>query len=720
MMEDHAPGQEKHFSSGYPLQIPVDDGSDEPVSETSDAKSTPTTEDATAPLVEEGDHEDQGGAEQHGEIPEGTTAEEAGVGATPNLEDHAAGDATQGEPSSPKLQPGPQERVGEAGKGASQPPEQGLGPQQPPVSRETKAPAAAPTRIEVTIPIPLDMYQGSGAPEGSRELWDQGGREGSSAEPELGLAGAGGAGDHKDGPSSALCARATAKEGSGGQERDEDRDVDETSEQGLPSLVDQRVSLGPEKGSCPAAAQETREESDGENKPKGVLRDTPGEALLAEAGSHQAGEDQEKRELLGGEGGADTAPSEPSGSVSQKEAEPREGEDSGPVLETAKPAAEAEDDVKDEDAALGEAVPAAGGCRPPRRKPGGLAADKASRVPLLKGRVDKEGTEADEKKPKKSSPCPAKPPGSMPPLRHAAPPKPPCSPASASKRACPASPRPASSGMQETKAKGPEARGGSKTGSARAGQAQRNSTNATRIPAKTPTAPKTPPSSGEQPKSGDRSGYSSPGSPGTPGSRSRTPSLPTPPAREPKKVAVVRTPPKSPASAKTRVQPAAAPMPDLKNVKSKIGSTDNLKHQPGGGKVQIVYKPVDLSHVTSKCGSLGNIHHKPGGGQVEVKSEKLDFKDKVQSKIGSLDNISHVPGGGNKKIETHKLTFRENAKAKTDHGAEIVYKSPTISGDASPRRLSNVSSTGSINLVDSPQLATLADEVSASLAKQGL
>ncbi|XP_051496318.1 microtubule-associated protein tau isoform X21 [Apus apus] len=275
---------------------------------------------------------------------------------------------------------------------------------------------------------------------------------------------------------------------------------------------------------------------------------------------------------------------------------------------------------------------------------------------------------------------------------------------------------------EEKKPKGPEMRVGTKTATPRsaAGQAQRNSSNATRIPAKTPTAPKTPPSSGEQPKSGDRSGYSSPGSPGTPGSRSRTPSLPTPPAREPKKVAVVRTPPKSPASAKTRVQPSAAPMPDLKNVKSKIGSTENLKHQPGGGKVQIVYKPVDLSHVTSKCGSLGNIHHKPGGGQVEVKSEKLDFKDKVQSKIGSLDNISHVPGGGNKKIETHKLTFRENAKAKTDHGAEIVYKSPTISGDASPRRLSNVSSTGSINMVDSPQLATLADEVSASLAKQGL
>ncbi|XP_066192984.1 microtubule-associated protein tau isoform X4 [Sylvia atricapilla] len=702
MMEDHAPGQEKHFSSGYPLQIPVDDGSDEPVSETSDAKSTPTTE-----------------------------AEEAGVGATPNLEDHAAGDASQGQPSSAKLQPGPQERVGEAAKSASHPPEQ------PALPREAKAPAAAPTRIEVTIPIPLDMYQGSAA---GGELWDQGGREGVTVEPELGpavtqgLAPAGGTGGREEGPSP-WCA--PLKEDSSGRERDEERDVDETSAQGLPSLVEQRVPLGPEKGSCPAAAQDTCEEPDGE-KSKGVLRDAPGEAVLVEAESREAGQDQEeKQQLPGGEG--DVSLSEPSGSVSQKEAELKEGGDSGPVLEAAGLPAEVEGAVQDKEAPLEEGLDA-GGRRTPRRKPGGLAADKGSRVPLPKGRVDKEGTEADEKKPK-----------------------------------------------------GP---GGSK---ARAGQAQRNSTNATRIPAKTPTAPKTPPSSGrkeqkkpppaaaktekgEQPKSGDRSGYSSPGSPGTPGSRSRTPSLPTPPAREPKKVAVVRTPPKSPASAKTRVPPAAAPMPDLKNVKSKIGSTDNLKHQPGGGKVQIinkkldfssvqskcgskdnikhipgggsvqiinkkldfssvqsrcgskdnikhipgggsvqiVYKPVDLSHVTSKCGSLGNIHHKPGGGQVEVKSEKLDFKDKVQSKIGSLDNISHVPGGGNKKIETHKLTFRENAKAKTDHGAEIVYKSPTISGDASPRRLSNVSSTGSINLVDSPQLATLADEVSASLAKQGL
>ncbi|KAM5213177.1 microtubule-associated protein tau isoform 9-T11 [Hipposideros larvatus] len=274
----------------------------------------------------------------------------------------------------------------------------------------------------------------------------------------------------------------------------------------------------------------------------------------------------------------------------------------------------------------------------------------------------------------------------------------------------------------DKKTKGADTKTGTKIATPRgaAPPGQKGPANASRIPAKTTPSPKTPPGTGESGKSGDRSGYSSPGSPGTPGSRSRTPSLPTPPTREPKKVAVVRTPPKSPSSAKSRLQTAPVPMPDLKNVRSKIGSTENLKHQPGGGKVQIVYKPVDLSKVTSKCGSLGNIHHKPGGGQVEVKSEKLDFKDRVQSKIGSLDNITHVPGGGNKKIETHKLTFRENAKAKTDHGAEIVYKSPVVSGDTSPRHLSNVSSTGSIDMVDSSQLATLADEVSASLAKQGL
>ncbi|XP_043955749.1 microtubule-associated protein tau isoform X2 [Gambusia affinis] len=202
-------------------------------------------------------------------------------------------------------------------------------------------------------------------------------------------------------------------------------------------------------------------------------------------------------------------------------------------------------------------------------------------------------------------------------------------------------------------------------------------------------------------------GVNSPGS-RSPASRSSTPN------RDVKKVAVVRTPPRSPGSARGRTPPTSHPMPDLSSVKSKVGSTENLKHSPGGGKVQIVHKKLDLSNVTSKCGSKENLHHKPGGGKVEIKSEKVDFKT-VQSKVGSLENVTHTPGGGKKKIESHKLMFRENAKARTDHGAEIV-----VQEDSSPRRLSNTSSRGSVNADEAPPLDTLADQVSASLAKQGL
>lgn len=144
----------------------------------------------------------------------------------------------------------------------------------------------------------------------------------------------------------------------------------------------------------------------------------------------------------------------------------------------------------------------------------------------------------------------------------------------------------------------------------------------------------------------------------------------------------------------------------------RCGSKDNIKHVPGGGKVQILHKKIDLGNVQSKCGSKGNIRHKPGGGNVEIMSEKLEFK--AQSKIGSMDNIKHVPGGGSRRIESHKLVFREQAKARTDHGAEIVSLEDSSYG------LSTVSSSGSINMADPPQLSTLADQVSASLAKQGL
>ncbi|XP_067570545.1 microtubule-associated protein tau isoform X2 [Pseudorca crassidens] len=827
LLQDHE-GDVEHGLKESPLQTPADDGSEEPGSETSDAKSTPTAE-----------------------------AEEAGIGDTPNLEDQAAGHVTQGE----GRVPGQQREVSE------RPPANGLSSQVQPAhgqeasgvselhlgEKQPEAPVLAIPHLSQHHPVcqpplppggPQEPHQEWGPKRGEQAeeglaflkptypgclqtepgsvkvvqesfLREPGRRGGEAMDPGTpGLtcqhvSDMPGAPILPEGPREAThqhsgpepedadCSRCGSellecqllgdltqegpplkreqgKERLGAEEVDEDQDTDESSPQdSFPSQASPRLQSPTTRGGP---------------TPDAVSGEAPGIPGFSAMGATPLPVDFLSKVS------AETRVSEPDG---PGEGPPAEGHNEPPEFtfhveikaNVQKEQGPSEVDLE------GAAVPGASGAEqepwgpsegkdtkktalpePSEKQPAaGLPGKPVSRVPQLKARMvskGKDGAGPEDKKTKTSTPSSAKTlshrpclsskrptPGSSDPLIKPSSPAVCPEPSSSPKHVSSVTPRTGSSGAKEMKVKGADGKPGTKIATPRgaASPGQKGPANATRIPAKTtPTqkttpSPKTPPGTGESGKSGDRSGYSSPGSPGTPGSRSRTPSLPTPPTREPKKVAVVRTPPKSPSAAKNRLQTAPGPMPDLKNVKSKIGSTENLKHQPGGGKVQIinkkldlsnvqskcgskdnikhvpgggsvqiVYKPVDLSKVTSKCGSLGNIHHKPGGGQVEVKSEKLDFKERVQSKIGSLDNITHVPGGGHKKIETHKLTFRENAKAKTDHGAEIVYKSPVVSGDTSPRHLSNVSSTGSIDMVDSPQLATLADEVSASLAKQGL
>ncbi|XP_058643167.1 microtubule-associated protein 2 isoform X4 [Onychostoma macrolepis] len=216
----------------------------------------------------------------------------------------------------------------------------------------------------------------------------------------------------------------------------------------------------------------------------------------------------------------------------------------------------------------------------------------------------------------------------------------------------------------------------------------RSGTSTPRTPGSTAITPGTPPS------------YScrTPGTPHTPGTPKSLSLL-----SQEKKVAIIRTPPKSPATTPKQLRVINQPLPDLKNIKSKIGSIDNIKYQPKGGQVHIQSKKIDLSHVTSKCGSLDNIRHRPGGGNVRIESVKLDFREKAHAKI-----------------ESHKLMFRDVAKARVDHGAEIVIDTLGLSGGTSPQRHSHMSSSGSINMLESPQLATLAEDVTAALAKQGL
>ncbi|XP_058531613.1 microtubule-associated protein tau isoform X10 [Ochotona princeps] len=697
------------------LQSPADDGSEEPGSETSDAKSTPTAEDMTAPLVDERAPGEQAAAQPDADIPEGTTAEEAGVGDTPNLEDQAAGHVTQEEATVPSwqrevpvrplakehsahIQPG----HGGGVPGISVPPVgqkepeaiAGLldhlplqhpvfpelpppgGPLESPQESELKHGDLAREGLEFQKPaFPGSLQKEPEIMKARESLLGEPGLQASQASgtetlglPHQSVSDMWGAPLGPEGPSGEAALQLLGP-GPGGAEGSQEGPAlnghhgkERLGSQGEADKdrdIDESSQASPDQGRSPSkrSAREASAGTLGSPLPVDLLTEVTTETKVAASTGLMA-----------------VVPLEPTlhvearAGTQQQQQACSESDLEGTVL-SGDPAEKQEA----QDPSLGQGTQETDLLAPSGKHPvAGRPARPISRVPQLKARMVSKGRDG--------------------------------------------------AGSDDKKAKGADGKAGSKIAAPRgaAPPGQKGAANATRIPAKTTPSPKTPPGSGDSGKSGDRSGYSSPGSPGTPGSRSRTPSLPTPPTREPKKVAVVRTPPKSPSSAKSRLQTAPVPMPDLKNVKSKIGSTENLKHQPGGGKVQIVYKPVDLSKVTSKCGSLGNIHHKPGGGQVEVKSEKLDFKDRVQSKIGSLDNITHVPGGGNKKIETHKLTFRENAKAKTDHGAEIVYKSPVVSGDTSPRHLSNVSSTGSIDMVDSPQLATLADEVSASLAKQGL
>ncbi|XP_042079210.1 microtubule-associated protein tau isoform X4 [Haplochromis burtoni] len=187
-----------------------------------------------------------------------------------------------------------------------------------------------------------------------------------------------------------------------------------------------------------------------------------------------------------------------------------------------------------------------------------------------------------------------------------------------------------------------------------------------------------------------RSGQSSPGTPKSPGSQSNSAKSGAD-ANKVKKVAVVRSTPKSPGSLKSRPPAplaAAAPLPDLKNVRSKIGSTENIKHQPGGGKVQILDQKLDFSNVLSKCGSKDNIKHVPGGGNVKILEKKLDLSN-VQARCGSKDNLKHTPGGGkvqilDKKLDLSSVQSRCGSKDNIKHvpgggNIQIVHKKIDLS-----------------------------------------
>ncbi|XP_076639951.1 microtubule-associated protein tau isoform X2 [Colletes latitarsis] len=140
-----------------------------------------------------------------------------------------------------------------------------------------------------------------------------------------------------------------------------------------------------------------------------------------------------------------------------------------------------------------------------------------------------------------------------------------------------------------------------------------------------------------------------------------------------------------------KVQVGSAPSPNLKTVRSKIGSLDNASYKPGGGKVKIENRKLDFSkaqpkiaaknekytpsggdkkiaqvklqwNAKPKVGSLENATYRPGGGDKKIETVKVDFKDKAKPKVGSKDNAKHIPGGGSVKIQTQKIDIKAESK----------------------------------------------------------
>ncbi|XP_044003053.1 nascent polypeptide-associated complex subunit alpha, muscle-specific form isoform X2 [Aphidius gifuensis] len=160
----------------------------------------------------------------------------------------------------------------------------------------------------------------------------------------------------------------------------------------------------------------------------------------------------------------------------------------------------------------------------------------------------------------------------------------------------------------------------------------------------------------------------------------RTPEASLPPVAEKKKVPM------------NKVQVGAAPSPNLKTVRSKIGSLENASYKPGGGRVKIENRKLDFSNAQPKIAAK-NDKYAPSGGEKKIPQVKLQWNAKP--KVGSLANTTYKPGGGDKKIETVKLDFKDKAKPKvgSKENAKHVPGGGTVKTEAIPSKIIQESSS---------------------------
>ncbi|TFJ95740.1 glutathione peroxidase [Platysternon megacephalum] len=138
-----------------------------------------------------------------------------------------------------------------------------------------------------------------------------------------------------------------------------------------------------------------------------------------------------------------------------------------------------------------------------------------------------------------------------------------------------------------------------------------------------------------------------PGTPASPGVATSRPK-PKPAAARPTTASTATPEAKKPSTVKAPLKTSTVPKPprptssvsapDLKNIRSKIGSTDNIKYQPGGGRVPNAPKPASGSRSQPSIAPKPS----PGSTNVQIQSKKVDIS-KVSSKCGSKTNIKHKP-----------------------------------------------------------------------------
>lgn len=83
-----------------------------------------------------------------------------------------------------------------------------------------------------------------------------------------------------------------------------------------------------------------------------------------------------------------------------------------------------------------------------------------------------------------------------------------------------------------------------------------------------------------------------------------------------------------------KIQVGSAPSPNLKVVKSKIGSLQNTSYKPGGGHVKIESKKLDYGNTTSRIAAKNDAYI-PGGGDKKVNNLKL-YSETINIKVQKI------------------------------------------------------------------------------------